>query len=260
MGRVKKELTGQKFGKLLVISFVEVRSGAYWLCSCDCGSLKEVRSSHLISGEISSCGCNKKKYENLSGNQFGRLNVISESHYKNREHFWKCVCSCGKKIVVGGNWLRSGNTKSCGCYQAELTTKRSTKHGLCVNKRKRKYIPEYEKYLRQRPEYVLRKNISCQIRKGLKNNGSGKNKRSVWNFLPYTSEELKIHLESLMEPWMTWNNYGSCWHIDHIEPQSNFSYISMDDIDFQLCWSLSNLRPLKAIDNLKKSNKCLSYL
>lgn len=256
MGRVKKELSGERFGSLVVLSFAEIRSGAYWVCRCDCGSLKEVRAAHLISGEISSCGCKRKQYEDISGKVYARLIVISESHYKKEEHFWNCQCICGKQIVVAGNSLRSGNTTSCGCYQSELVIKRCTKHGLCAGMRQKKYSSEYEKYLRQRPEYILRKNVSCQIRKGLKNNGFSKNKRSAWQKLPYTSEELKNHLESLFESWMTWGNYGSCWHIDHIIPQSSFPYKSMDDVSFQQCWALSNLRPLKAIDNLKKSNKC----
>ena len=54
---------------------------------------------------------------------------------------------------------------------------------------------------------------------------------------------------------MSWENYGSYWHIDHIKPDSRFIYESVEDIEFKKCWALSNLQPLKAEDNLKKSNK-----
>lgn len=45
------------------------------------------------------------------------------------------------------------------------------------------------------------------------------------------------------------------WHIDHIIAQANLPYASMQDENFQKCWALENLSPLKSIDNIKKSNK-----
>lgn len=55
-----KDLSGRRFGKLTVFLFGEVRNGhAYWLCKCDCGGTCYVRGSHLICGNVSSCGCSK---------------------------------------------------------------------------------------------------------------------------------------------------------------------------------------------------------
>ena len=69
-----------------------------------------------------------------------------------------------------------------------------------------------------------------------------------------------LHLEQRFEPWMNWDNYGvvtskrDTWNIDHIVPDSAFVYTSVYDIEFQKCWALDNLQPLKAIDNIKKGN------
>lgn len=53
-----KDLLNQKFGKLTVIEFVEVRSKfAYWKCRCECGNERVVRGSNLLSGQTKSCGC-----------------------------------------------------------------------------------------------------------------------------------------------------------------------------------------------------------
>ena len=49
---------------------------------------------------------------------------------------------------------------------------------------------------------------------------------------------------------MSWKNYGVYWHIDHIIPQSDLPYTSMEDDNFKLCWALDNLRPLEAKQNL----------
>jgi hypothetical protein len=119
------------------------------------------------------------------------------------------------------------------------------------------------------PAYKLRKSISYSVWYYLNLNNSDKNNQSVLKFLPYTIVELKNHLESQFETWMTWDNYGAYhisnwidsdqstwkWNIDHIIPQSQLPYTSMEDDNFKRCWSLSNLRPLSAKENLLKGNK-----
>ena len=59
--------------------------------------------------------------------------------------------------------------------------------------------------------------------------------------LGYSAEELKVHLEKLWLPGMSWNNYGE-WHIDHIREVRTFD----KDTDVAIVNSLSNLRPLWA--------------
>ena len=82
----------------------------------------------------------------------------------------------------------------------------------------------------------------------------GKNKagRSWRSFVDYTLEELMDHLERQFLPGMTWENKGE-WHIDHIIPRSSFEYDSPDDPEFKQAWALTNLRPLWAIDNIRKN-------
>jgi hypothetical protein len=76
--------------------------------------------------------------------------------------------------------------------------------------------------------------------------------RKWWDVLGYNIDVLRLHLEKHFKDGMTWENYGE-WHIDHVIPVSVFNFQTIDDIDFKKCWSLSNLRPLWAKDNLKKS-------
>lgn len=55
---VFKDLTGQRFGKLVTIERVGTkRACALWKCKCDCGNEAEVTSHSLISGNAKSCGC-----------------------------------------------------------------------------------------------------------------------------------------------------------------------------------------------------------
>lgn len=55
------DLTGKKYGKLLVVERAENAKGgiAVWRCLCDCGKTSLVRGSNLKSGAVQSCGCLK---------------------------------------------------------------------------------------------------------------------------------------------------------------------------------------------------------
>ena len=64
--------------------------------------------------------------------------------------------------------------------------------------------------------------------------------------------QLKEHLEKQFNDGMSWDNYGK-WHIDHIIPLSS---ANNEDEVYKLCHH-TNLQPLWAEDNLKKSNKIL---
>lgn len=51
------DLTGRKFGRLMVAERNRNGSDTNWYCLCDCGKTVSVRSSHLRYGAIKSCGC-----------------------------------------------------------------------------------------------------------------------------------------------------------------------------------------------------------
>lgn len=53
------DLTGKVFGRWTVIQYAGYKRGATWLCRCECGTMKEVRSDHLRYGKSTSCGCYK---------------------------------------------------------------------------------------------------------------------------------------------------------------------------------------------------------
>jgi hypothetical protein len=88
---------------------------------------------------------------------------------------------------------------------------------------------------------------------------TGKGGKSVLDYLPFTIDDLKRHLEAQFDPWMSWENYGE-WHLDHIKPRCLFRYSSMDDPIFRECWALSNLRPLRSVDNCKKGANVINTI
>ena len=69
--------------------------------------------------------------KDITGEKFGKLKVLRRVENNRRgDAMWLCQCECGNTKIVRGYNLRSGHTKSCGCYIVELTVKRQLKHGL----------------------------------------------------------------------------------------------------------------------------------
>ena len=135
------DLTGQRFGKLTVVSRAEdcvTKSGkklVAWLCKCDCGKKCVVRSTNLKNGITKSCGCIADKIrrtkrdtpnrnaEDFIGKVFGVLTVEKEikpyrSPDGSKRRKFRCKCYCGKYKDVRIDELKSGVVVSCGCLSA----------------------------------------------------------------------------------------------------------------------------------------------
>ena len=60
----------------------------------------------------------------MTGQRFGRLLVVEPVRLEvpdpgGTRLRWKCLCDCGKEILITRKELMSGKAKSCGCYLAE---------------------------------------------------------------------------------------------------------------------------------------------
>lgn len=77
----------------------------------------------------------KGRAVDISNMEFGRLTALGPTGRGNDGGIlWHCRCICGKETIVTGAHLRSGHTTSCGCYQSDITTERSTSHGMSRTK------------------------------------------------------------------------------------------------------------------------------
>lgn len=120
-----KSLTGQRFGKLLVLGYESLKG---YKCRCDCGNIYYTKAYYLTHGRISSCGCNKYEHNKhavhpkrgntfhteIINKKFGHLTVIKTAGHKGGHEYLLCQCDCGKTTVVNYYKLTSGHTKSCG--------------------------------------------------------------------------------------------------------------------------------------------------
>jgi hypothetical protein len=147
----------------------------------------------------------------------------------------------------------------------ELMKEKSRKNRIKLKEYYQNYLKDYaKKNKKQIQEYQVNRrknnvshrvnhNISCSMSHSLKLNHISKKNRHWEDLVGYTVQNLKDHIEKLFQPNMSWDNYGE-WHIDHIIPKSFFQYTSTNDVEFKYCWSLHNLQPLWAKDNLSKND------
>ncbi|MFY8264034.1 hypothetical protein ACOT7R_14155 [Clostridium perfringens] len=134
-----KNLIGNKIGLLTVLDKksekINGTSRVYYLCKCECGNKKWIRSDALKSGRTTSCGCKNEK--NIIGKKFGKLTVIKlEKSSKGRKKYL-CECMCGNKKIVSKSDLITGHVKSCGCL---LREKRAENGKKILNDLHKKYL------------------------------------------------------------------------------------------------------------------------
>lgn len=124
---------------------------------------------------------------------------------------------------------------------------------------RQEYIEHRRKQRRELYHSTSRINLLWRIRAAVRRClREGKAGESWEKVVGYSLKQLKRHLEKQFTEGMSWDAFlrGEI-HIDHIIPVSAFTFSKPDDIQFKACWALKNLRPMWAIENIKKSDKLL---
>jgi hypothetical protein len=57
----RMDMTGQRFGRLVVLNYSHSKNAAFWKCQCDCGQITIVRGATLRYGTAKSCGCGSRE-------------------------------------------------------------------------------------------------------------------------------------------------------------------------------------------------------
>lgn len=133
----------------------------------------------------------------------------------------------------------------------------NNKNKIKIKEKKRQYQHDnrnkINKHMKNRYDNDINFKIITNLRHRIIHAIKGNSKSSkTKELLGCTIDQLKEHLQSKFTEGMTWKNYGK-WHVDHIRPCASFDLSTPEQQ--KECFHYSNLQPLWAEDNLKKSDK-----
>ena len=177
---------------------------------CRCGGVKS----------ISAALCRKCRFEQSA----------KDTHPKRGIRLASCI-HCRKTHNASMPW---------GCHREECRT-----HFAKISDKAR--VKRKNAKRRTEPWWRMRDAIGGQVRAAItKGWVYGTKTMGTFAMLGYTPADLVAAMQNRFEFGMGWHNYGSEWHVDHIEPLSWFKGMRPDQT--KKAWALSNLRPRWAND------------
>lgn len=204
----------------------------------------------------------RNNYHNMSSEQ-KELTKIKKKEYNknNKEHI----------LDKNRNWYHENKDrlkKEGKCWYVnnkdQVKEKRKLRYSTPEAKlKRRKYQQNYYQKNKDRiklkdrewesiPKNKIARRLRARIRASL--NGRIKKVDFTEKLLGIKFEDLKIHLEQMFLPGMSWDNYGK-WHLDHIIP---CNYFNLEDESHQrICFNYRNLQPLWEGDNISKLDNIL---
>lgn len=114
-----RDLTGQRFGRLVALECVgsSPSKRRLWNCVCDCGNTKVVSSGSLIQGNTKSCGCLQKEMR-------VKANIKHGDSRKRLYRIWKGMISrCECKSSTDYKWYGAKGVKVCDEWHDYITFK-----------------------------------------------------------------------------------------------------------------------------------------
>ena len=206
----KKQLKGQRFGKLLVIEEAgRTNDGrVLWKCQCDCGKNIEVITSNLTGGKTTSCGCNRQK--DITNQIFGdykaikRLNKIDNSG----AYYWEIECiHCQDKREISIGRLKN-ELMICSCQKENNGSKyekviEDILNNNNINFIREKTFPTLKNPKTQRPlrcDFYINNTYIIEV------DGSQHFKETTGNFKEkYSLNEIQ-YLDNIKNIWCKKNN------------------------------------------------------
>lgn len=189
-----------------------------------------------------------------------------------KQAIWKCVCDCGTEKNVRACDLKSGRTKSCGCYMKEMASKRAKGKPKSEEQKKKQaksmtgrklsedrisQITDQMKMIYEMGAHPFQKmDFSGENNPGYKhglsdtkafNNAKSAKRRSLkLNQTPSDADVEEINIVYKICSDMNKRAGKVLFHVDHIIPLSKNGLHHQD-----------NLQILSAKENLSKASKIL---
>ena len=204
---------------------------------------------------------NPIKYEEIKkkNNEFNKKSMSQKSS-EEKYQIWKRASekyrSTEKGKLTRIKWKQSDKSKQYDKvfsqkYRSDPSNQKKIKKYYEDNKEKNR--PLRTQYVKKRrdtdPLFKLAMSMRSRMNLFIKRSKFNKNART-FKLIGCSPDQLKEHIEKQFKYGMTWKNHGD-WHIDHIKPLS----LAKSTEEMNKLFHFSNLQPLWALENIKKSNK-----
>ena len=203
----------------------------------------------------------------MDGRRFRRGDVRSDGLV-----FWQYTQKTHKEVWIAPEELRRRREQVrlavAKHYQKNIDEQRRKARERMAKPEVRKRHKEYlaTDKVRQRQNYLTRLRLQkkrdedpvyrmeCAVRNRTRKALQGilKDGKSL-DLIGCTPEMLRLIVESKFEPGMTWDNYGSEWHVDHIIPLAAYDLTKPEQQ--RQAFHYTNLQPLWAHENLAKGDE-----
>lgn len=216
--------------------------------------------------------CNKCGKEKPLKSEYFHRNKRSPNGFRNEckdcmsKHYKKYYKSVKEKKTKYNKRWREKNKEDISEYNKryrednkeelkqryESNKEKLARKGKIYRKENKDKLNQYFQKRRQEDvQYKLKCNLRTRLHHAIKD---GSKSSSTLELLGCSVETLKQHLENQFKTGMHWDNYGvNGWHIDHIKPCASFD---LSDVKQQSeCFHYTNLQPLWADENIRKSDK-----
>lgn len=186
--------------------------------------------------------------------------------WKDPDYKLRCRSKTASWIKKNPNYLKNWNKENKGystqknkewiLKNSERNKEMHKKHYLLMKNNPTKYKEKIKKdiiYSLKRYKSDKKYKILCCLRSRLICALKGEiKKETTMSLLGCDIDFLMDYLAKKFQDGMNWDNYGK-WHIDHIKPCA--AYNMLNETDRKECFHYSNLQPLWAEDNFRKSDK-----
>lgn len=234
---------GTTFFRLTILKFTgkNKRCEPIVECACSCGVVKEYNLWHVVGGDSKSCGCLLKEKLALPTALRSVTGRKRKQGKNKRASQIKWVKKNPDKVSATAKRFRENNrdlvkASKAAYYQAN----------------KRKIIDKLNARFRDDLRFRIEQLLRSRVRKTIRLAKAVKSARTL-DLTGCSVDFLLKHIESQFRDGMSWEHVMSGEvHIDHREPCAKFNLL--DPEEQRKCFHYSNLQPLWAEDNLRKSD------
>lgn len=155
---------------------------------------------------------------------------------------WVCCLKSRRTYRLPGKLTAEKDPSRSNCTCEPCRAERREKWKQRAMETCRRLARESYHRNKHRPERVVHGAVRFRIIDAIKKRTISATKNApTFTMLGYSKADLVAHIQNQFEFGMTWGNYGTEWHIDHVVPVSWFRGVRREVV--KKCWALKNLKP-----------------